>query len=105
MNDAEKSAHRAHRGDIRGSAMWRGTATLAAAGVEGYPRGSSTRGRSEADGSSAAAFELNGLEWLDDGEHPLDWNGPTDRIFTRFQDEDLDRPIIGHFERVARRYR
>ncbi len=46
-----------------------------------------------------------GLKWLEDGKHPLDWNGPTSRIFTRFRDEDLDRPIIDHFERVARRHR
>ena len=45
------------------------------------------------------------LQWLEDGQHPLDWNGPTSRIFTRFRDEDLDRPIIDHFERVARRHR
>jgi len=35
----------------------------------------------------------------------LDWNGPTSRIFSKFRDEDLDRPIIDHFERVARRHR
>jgi len=34
----------------------------------------------------------------------LDWNGPTCRIFRRFREEDLDRPIIDHFERVAQRY-
>jgi len=45
------------------------------------------------------------LQWLEDGKHPLDWNGPTSRAFTRFRDEDLDRPIIDHFERVARRHR
>ena len=45
------------------------------------------------------------LQWLEDGKHPLDWNGPTSRIFTRFRDEDLDRPIIDQFERVARRHR
>ena len=44
------------------------------------------------------------LHWLEDGQHPLDWNGPTGRIFTRFRDEDLNRPIIDHFERVARRH-
>ena len=31
--------------------------------------------------------------------------GPPDRLFTRFRDEDLHRPIIEHFERVARRHR
>ncbi|PYR02835.1 MAG: hypothetical protein DMF97_03505, partial [Acidobacteria bacterium] len=46
-----------------------------------------------------------GLQWLEDSKHPLDWNGPTSRIFTRFRDEDLDRPIVDHFERVARRHR
>ena len=45
------------------------------------------------------------LRWLEDGQHPLDWNGPTSRVFTRFRAEDLDRPIIDHFERVARRHR
>lgn len=45
-----------------------------------------------------------GLRWLEDGKHPLDWNGPTGRMFTKFRDEDLDRPIIEHFERVARRH-
>src|SRR5215472_19147847 len=44
------------------------------------------------------------MQWLDDGQHPLDWNGPTDRVFTASRDEDLNRPIIAHFERVARRY-
>src|SRR5687767_14677745 len=34
----------------------------------------------------------------------MDWNGPVGRCFTRFRDQDLDRPIIEHFERVARRY-
>src|SRR6266478_4502755 len=45
-----------------------------------------------------------GLNWLEDGKHPLDWKGPTSRVFTRFRDEDLNRPIIDHFERVARRH-
>jgi non-ribosomal peptide synthetase component F/thioesterase domain-containing protein/acyl carrier protein len=52
------------------------------------------------DGSAQSA----GLKWLEDGQHPLDWNGPTSRVFTRFRDEDLNRPIIEHFERVARRH-
>ncbi len=51
-----------------------------------------------------AEAEFERLQWLRDGLHPLDWNGPTSRIFTRFRDEDLDRPIIVHFESVARRY-
>jgi amino acid adenylation domain-containing protein len=45
-----------------------------------------------------------GLKWLEDGQHPLDWNGPTGRTFSGFRDEDLNRPIIEHFERVARRH-
>jgi len=49
--------------------------------------------------------EFESLEWLEDGKHPLDWNGPTGRLFAKFRDQDLDRPIIDHFERVARRYR
>src|SRR5882762_8183288 len=44
------------------------------------------------------------LKWLEDGKHPLDCNGPISRVFTRFRDEDLNRPIIEHFERVARRH-
>jgi acyl-coenzyme A synthetase/AMP-(fatty) acid ligase/thioesterase domain-containing protein/acyl carrier protein len=50
-------------------------------------------------------FEHGAAEWLEDSTHPLDWNGPTSRVFNRFRDEDLDRPIIAHFERVARRQR
>jgi non-ribosomal peptide synthetase component F/thioesterase domain-containing protein/acyl carrier protein len=46
-----------------------------------------------------------GLQWLEDATHALDWRGPTSRIFIKFRDEDLDRPIIDHFERVARRHR
>jgi len=52
---------------------------------------------------AAAVFES--LEWLEDGKHLLDWNGPAGRIFTRFRDEDLDRPVIEHLEHVARRHR
>src|SRR5579859_755990 len=55
--------------------------------------------------SSPAQSEFKGLKWLEDGQHPLDWNGPTGRIFTRFRQEDLDIPIIDHLERVARRNR
>ena len=45
------------------------------------------------------------LAWLDDDRRPLDWNGPSDRLFTRFRSQDLQRPITEHFERVARRQR
>ncbi len=60
---------------------------------------------SSTPGASAAGGELRSLRWLEESEHPLDWNGPASRSFTRFHDEDLDRPIIHHFERVARRHR
>ena len=60
--------------------------------------------RSPARLAGAAAPEFENLKWLEDGKYPLDWNGPTGRIFTRFRDEDLDRPIIAHFERIARRH-
>ena len=45
-----------------------------------------------------------GPQWLADGQHPLDWNGPTGRSFIPFRDDGLDRPIISQFERVARRH-
>jgi non-ribosomal peptide synthetase component F/thioesterase domain-containing protein/acyl carrier protein len=53
----------------------------------------------------AAVAEFECLKWLEDGQHPLDWNGPTSRIFNKFRDEDIDQPIIAHFERVVRRHR
>src|SRR5689334_22201763 len=59
----------------------------------------------ERDHLPAPSFESPGLQWLEDGTHPLDWNGPTSRIFTRFRDEDLDVPIIHLLEGVARRHR
>ena len=43
--------------------------------------------------------------WLADDPRPLDWNGPTDRLFTPFRADALDHPIIDHFERVARQHR
>lgn len=43
--------------------------------------------------------------WLDDDRRPLDWNGPVDRLFTRFPDSALDRPIIDHFAHAARLHR
>jgi non-ribosomal peptide synthetase component F/thioesterase domain-containing protein/acyl carrier protein len=43
--------------------------------------------------------------WLADDPRPLDWNGPVDRPFTPVRDEDLQRPVIEHFERIARRRR
>jgi non-ribosomal peptide synthetase component F/thioesterase domain-containing protein/acyl carrier protein len=53
---------------------------------------------------ASAAPEFETLEWLEDGKHQLDWNGPTARTFVRFRQEDLDRSVIYHFELVARRY-
>src|SRR5205809_7183817 len=43
--------------------------------------------------------------WLNDDRRPLDWNGPANRLFTRFRDQDLQLPILEQFERVARRQR
>jgi acyl-coenzyme A synthetase/AMP-(fatty) acid ligase/thioesterase domain-containing protein len=51
-----------------------------------------------------SAAQSAGLQWLEDDPRPLDWNGPITRIFTRFRDEDLGRPIVEHFERVVRRH-
>jgi non-ribosomal peptide synthetase component F len=42
--------------------------------------------------------------WLENDRRALDWNGPVDRPFTPFPDEALDRSIIDHFERAARRH-
>ncbi|HUI79246.1 MAG TPA: AMP-binding protein [Bryobacteraceae bacterium] len=57
------------------------------------------------DHALGGAAQGAGLQWLEEGKHPLDWNGPTTRVFIRFRDEDLDRPIIDHLERVVCRYR
>jgi len=54
---------------------------------------------------------LNGLDpsppfaWLEDDRRALDSNGPVNRLFTRFRDQDLQRPIIELFEQVAVRHR
>ena len=61
--------------------------------------------RSQTNRAHVAAAEFESLEWLEDGKHPLDWNGPTGRIFTKFRDEDINRPIIVHLERMVRRHR
>jgi acyl-coenzyme A synthetase/AMP-(fatty) acid ligase/thioesterase domain-containing protein/acyl carrier protein len=47
---------------------------------------------------------LPAFAWLEDDRRPLDWNGPANRLFTRFRDRDLQRPIVEVFERVARRH-
>jgi acyl-CoA synthetase (AMP-forming)/AMP-acid ligase II len=48
------------------------------------------------------------MKWLEDGNYPLDWHGPTGRPFFEFGldfgEDALNRSIIAHFERVARRY-
>src|SRR5262249_56892850 len=43
--------------------------------------------------------------WLEDDRRALDFNGPANRLFTRFRDQDLQRPIIEHFEQVVLRQR
>jgi len=52
-----------------------------------------------------SASVLDGFEWLTVDPRPLDWNGPATRLFRRFREHNLDRPIIEHFQRVARRHR
>src|SRR5262245_59022677 len=46
--------------------------------------------------------KVRAFAWLEDDPRPVDWNGPATRLFTRFRQQDLQRPIIEHFERVAR---
>ena len=53
--------------------------------------------------SSFSAAELERRSWLAADARALDWNGPADRPFTAFRDEDLDVSIIERFESVARR--
>jgi amino acid adenylation domain-containing protein len=63
------------------------------------------RGDTRTDSSDSVLDTVRGFEWLRVDPRPLDWNGPATRLFTRFRDQSLDRPIIEHFERVARRHR
>jgi acyl-coenzyme A synthetase/AMP-(fatty) acid ligase/thioesterase domain-containing protein/acyl carrier protein len=65
----------------------------------------SSRGDTRTDLLHGGFDMFRTLAWLEDDRRPLDWNGPVDRIFRRFRDRDLQRPIIEHFERVARRRR
>src|SRR5438093_8030620 len=65
----------------------------------------SSRGDTRTDLPQAAPDMPRTFAWLEDDRRPLDWNGPANRLFTRFRQEDLQRPIIEHFERVARRQR
>src|SRR5580765_3252339 len=55
--------------------------------------------------SDGALETLPAVEWLKVDPRALDWNGPATRLFTPFRHQNLDRPIIEHFERVARRHR
>src|SRR4249920_3298841 len=64
----------------------------------------STGGAARTDLHGAPAM-FRTFAWLEDDRRPLDWNGPADRLFTRFRDEDLQRPIIERFARVARQQR
>ncbi|PWU12333.1 MAG: hypothetical protein C5B51_00740, partial [Terriglobia bacterium] len=59
----------------------------------------------QASDAPVAAPEFESLPWLADSKYPLDWNGPIDRVFRKFREEDKDRPIVAHFEQIARRHR
>ena len=63
------------------------------------------RGHTSTDLSDSVLDTFRGFDWLEVDPRPSDWNGPTTRPLTRFHDQNLDRPIIEHFERVARRHR
>jgi non-ribosomal peptide synthetase component F/thioesterase domain-containing protein/acyl carrier protein len=52
---------------------------------------------------TSTTVEFENLEWLENSGCPLDLNGPTGRIFIKFDEADLDRSIVAHFERVVRR--
>lgn len=60
------------------------------------------RGHTPTDPSDGALDPLPLLAWLENDRRPLDWNGPATRLFTRFRDEDLQRPIIEQFEHIVR---
>src|SRR5260370_15431902 len=105
---AEKRINPARR--PRRPVISRESGKLNSVAVAGGARGNSPRGAGRSGASAhAAASEFESLDWLEldwleDDTRPLDWNGPTGRIFTGFRDDDLDRPIVDHFERVARRH-
>src|SRR5260221_7437833 len=65
----------------------------------------SSRGDTRTDRLHRALDVRRPFTWLEEDRRPLDWNGPANRLFTRVRDQDLQRPIIDHFERVARRQR
>ena len=65
----------------------------------------SPRSHTRADVMYGSVDMVRAPGWLADDRRPLDWNGPTNRLFTRVRHDDLQRPIIEHFERVARLHR
>jgi amino acid adenylation domain-containing protein len=72
------------------------------------PRSDGLSFRGEGDfglAEASATPDFDNLKWLEDGAHPLDWNGPTGRPFVKFREQDLERSIIDQLERVTRRHR
>ncbi len=65
----------------------------------------SSRGDARTDLLHGALDVSPTFAWLEDDRRALDSNGPANRLFTRFRDQDLQRPIIEHFEQVALRHR
>src|SRR5881296_2202442 len=65
----------------------------------------SSQGDTRTDLPQCAPDMRRTFAWLEDDRRPLDWNGPANRLFTRVRDQDLQRPIIEHFEQVVRRQR
>src|SRR5712691_7026570 len=65
----------------------------------------SSRGDTRTDLLHGALDLSRTFAWLEDDRRALDSNGPANRLFTRFRDQDLQRPIIEHFEQVASRHR
>src|SRR5262245_4483419 len=65
----------------------------------------SSRGDARGELLHRTANHSQTFAWLEDDWRPLDWNGPAYRLFRRFREQELQRPIIEHFERTARRYR
>ena len=53
----------------------------------------------EIAGGSRRGTVIPVMKWLEDGNYPLDWNGPTERPFREL---GPDRRVIDHFERVVR---
>ena len=63
------------------------------------------RGDTRTDLSDGVLDTFPAVAWLKNDPRALDWNGPATRLFTRFREDNLQRPIIELFERVARRER